>query len=45
MFYVDDMLIVRQDAKMISGLKNELSKSFDMKELGPVKEILVMQIL
>ena len=35
LLYVDDMLIVGQDATKISHLKKELSKSFDMKDLGP----------
>ena len=30
---------------MISDLKKKLSKSFDMKDLGPEKQILGMQIL
>jgi hypothetical protein len=45
LLYVDDMLIVGQDAKMISNLKNELFKSFDMKDLGPAQQILGMQII
>lgn len=44
LLYVDDMLIVGQDAKMINNLKMELSKSFDMKDLGPAKQILGMEI-
>lgn len=45
LLYVDDMLIVGQDAKMIGDLKKDLSKSFDMKNLGSAKQILGMQIL
>ena len=30
---------------MIGNLKKDLFKSFDMKDLGPVKQILGMQIL
>jgi hypothetical protein len=45
LLYVDDMLIVGQDASMIRKLKEELSKSFDMKDLGPAKQILGMQIV
>ena len=37
LLYVDDMLIVGQDAILISKLKDELSKSFDMKDLGPAR--------
>lgn len=35
LLYVDDMLIVGHDAKKIASLKDELSKSFAMKDLGP----------
>lgn len=42
--YVDDMLIVGQDVEMICRLKEDLSKSFDMKDLGPAKQILGMEI-
>ena len=44
LLYVDDMLIVGQDAERISTLKKDLSKSFDMKDLGPAKQILGMEI-
>ena len=44
LLYVDDMLIVGQDLNMINRLKVELSKTFDMKDLGPSKHILGMQI-
>lgn len=45
LLYVDDILIVRQDAYMIRKLKRELSKTFDMKDLGTAKHILGMKIL
>ena len=45
LLYVDDMLIVGQDAGVIGNLKKGLFKSFDMKDLGPVRQILGMQIL
>ena len=45
LLYVDDMLIVGKDAMKISQLKKELSKSFDMKDLGPAQQILGMQII
>ena len=38
------MLIVGQYLNMINRLKVELSKTFDMKDLGPAKHILGMQI-
>ena len=45
LLYVDDMLIVGQDANMIKKLKMELLKTFDMKDLGSAKRILGMEIL
>ena len=44
LLYVDDMLIVGHDARKIDKLKEELSKSFAMKDLGPAKQILGMKI-
>ncbi|GKV15591.1 hypothetical protein SLEP1_g26368 [Rubroshorea leprosula] len=44
LLYVDDMLILGQDVEKIYRLKEELSKSFDMKDLGPAKQILGMAI-
>ena len=45
LLYVDDMLIVGQDGDKISKLKQELSKSFSMKDLGPAKQIFGMNII
>ena len=45
LLYVDDMLIVGQDACVIGNLKKDLFKSFDMKDLGLIRQILGMQIL
>ena len=45
LLYVDDMLIMGQDADMIQKLKMELSKTFYMKDLGSTKRILGMEIL
>ena len=45
LLYVDDMLIVGQEAAKISQLKKELSKAFDMKDLGPAQQILGMEIV
>ena len=45
LLYVDEMLIVGQNANMIQKLKMELSKTFDMKDLGSAKRILGMEIL
>ncbi|GKU96422.1 hypothetical protein SLEP1_g9661 [Rubroshorea leprosula] len=41
LLYVDDMLILGQDVEKFCRLKKKLSKSFDMKDLGPTKQILV----
>ena len=43
--FVDDILVVRQDAGVIENLKKDLFKLFDMKDLGLVRQILGMQIL
>ena len=43
--YIDDILIVGQDADMIQKLKIELSKIFDIKDLCSTKRILGMEIL
>ena len=45
LLYVDDMLIVGQDASVIGNLKKDLFKSFDMKDLNSARQILGMQIL
>ena len=45
LLYVDDMLTVEKDVEVIGNLKNDLFKSFDMKDLGPARQILAMQIL
>ena len=44
LLYVDDMLIIDHDSSKIDRLKKELSKSFAMKDLGSVKQILGMKI-
>ena len=44
LLYVDDMLIVGQDASMIGDLKKDLFKAFDMKDLGPARQILGKEI-
>jgi ATP-binding cassette subfamily B (MDR/TAP) protein 1 len=44
LLYVDDMLIVGKDVSKIKHLKEELFKSFDMKDLGPAQQILGMHI-
>lgn len=44
LLYVDDMLVAGSDIDEIKNLKMQLSKEFDMKDLGPAKKILGMQI-
>jgi hypothetical protein len=44
LLYVDDMLVAGPDMTEIRNLKKQLSKEFDMKDLGPAKKILGMQI-
>ncbi|GAA0166023.1 hypothetical protein LIER_40106 [Lithospermum erythrorhizon] len=44
LLYVDDMLLVRKDIKKIVDLKENLSKDFEMKDLGHVSHILGMEI-
>ncbi|KAG8493216.1 hypothetical protein CXB51_010581 [Gossypium anomalum] len=42
---VDDMLIVTKDKGEIRKVKAQLSEEFEMKDLGPAKKILGMEIL
>ena len=42
--YVDDILIIGQDSSKIDRLKREFSKSFSIKDLGSVKQIIGMKI-
>ncbi|GJZ81343.1 putative RNA-directed DNA polymerase [Tanacetum coccineum] len=44
LLYVDDMLIVGKNIGRIAQLKRDLSKSFSMKDLGPAKQIIDIQI-
>ncbi|GJY26434.1 putative RNA-directed DNA polymerase [Tanacetum coccineum] len=44
LLYVDDMLIVGKNIGRIAQLKQDLSKSFAMKDLGPAKQILGIRI-
>ena len=44
LLYVDDMLIVSRDTGKIDKLKKELSKSFQMKDLGSASQILGIRI-
>ena len=43
LLYVNDILIVGQDASKIDNMKREFSRSFAM-EMGPAKQILGMNI-
>jgi hypothetical protein len=44
LLYIDDMLIASHDKSLIDELKAQLSHQFDMKNLGPAKKILGMEI-
>ena len=44
LLYVDDMLIASKDMFLISKLKYQLSREFEMKDLGPVNKILGFEI-
>ena len=44
LLYVDDMLIIGRDTSKIDKLKKELSKSFEMKDLGFASQILGIKI-
>lgn len=44
LLYVDDMLIAGADIKEINKLKKQMSEEFEMKDLGPAKQILGMSI-
>ena len=44
LLYVDDMLIAESSMREINNLKTRLSAAFDMKDLGPPKQILGMKI-
>ena len=44
LLYVDDMLIARSNMQDINVLKRKIAKSFAMKDLGVVKQILGMRI-
>ena len=43
-FYVDDMLVARKSIEYINMLNAQLSRTFDMKDLGVEKHILGMEI-
>ena len=43
--YVDDMLIVDSDDKMIISTKNMLNSRFDMKDMGPTDVILGIKLI
>ena len=45
LIYIDDMLIVERNPKKIGSLKKSMSKSFAMKDMGPMKQILGMHIV
>ena len=44
LLYVDDMLIAGSSMREINNLNTRLSAAFEMKDLGPAKQILGMKI-
>jgi len=44
LIYVDDMLLPGSDIGEIKNLKRNLSKEFNMEDLGPTKKIIGIQI-
>ena len=44
LLYVDDMLIAAKSMSEVNKLKTLLSREFDMKDVGPFKKILGMEI-
>ncbi|KAG7554353.1 GAG-pre-integrase domain [Arabidopsis suecica] len=45
LIYVDDMLVACKSSEAIAQLKKDLSLKFEMKDLGPAKKILGMEII
>ena len=45
LLYVDDMLIACKSKKAVQELKAALSREFEMKDLGPARKILGMEII
>ena len=45
LLYVDDMLIIGKNVSMIDRLKEQLGKSFAMKDMGAAKQILGIRII
>ena len=43
--YVDDILLARNDIEMLNKIKSELSKKFEMKDIGEASYVLGVQIL
>ncbi|KAL9815865.1 putative RNA-directed DNA polymerase [Arabidopsis thaliana] len=44
LLYVDDMLIISKNKETVKELKERLSSEFEMKDLGPARKILGMEI-
>ena len=45
LLYVDDMMIIGRDKTKIKFIKDKLKSEFEMKDLGPVKKILGIEVL
>jgi len=44
LLYIDDMLIASKGKSLISKLKSQLSREFEIKDLGAIKKIVGMKI-
>ena len=44
LLYVDDMLIACKSRRIVQELKAALSREFEMKDLGPAKKIIEIEI-
>ncbi|CAN1262899.1 Retrovirus-related Pol polyprotein from transposon TNT 1-94 [Linum perenne] len=44
LLYVDDILLICDSLNIITGIKTDLKRNFDMKDLGPAKRILGISI-
>lgn len=43
-YYVDDLVITGDDSAMISLIKLQLNNLFEMKDLGPLKDFLDIEV-
>ena len=43
--YVDDMIVDAEEATTVRKVKEQISKRFQTKDLGPVKHLLGMEVM